>query len=189
MILEEAGHSPAFLCVSANPSAWILRYADQLEPDSEVLDLACGGGRHARLLLTLGHIVTLVDRDISGVADLGRNEHACLIEADLETDLEKGDWPLHGLSFDAVVVTNYLHRPLFPALLDSVRDGGLLLYETFAQGNERYGRPSNPDFLLRPGELRDLLEADFDILAFEDLQIDQPRPAVIQHIAARKTSS
>ena len=166
-------------------SAWICLHAPLLSPASEVLDLACGGGRHARFLLALGHRVTLVDRDTSRVDDLRCRDDALIITTDLEVDR----WPLSASAFDAVVVTNYLYRPLFSSLLGSLRPGGLLLYETFAVGNERYGRPRNPDFLLQPGELLELVAADFHVLAFEDLEVDQPIPAVIQHIAARKHAS
>lgn len=128
-------------------SPWIRRFAAQVRAGGPVLDLACGGGRHARLFLALGHPVTALDRDLSGVADLDEAER-------LRADLEDGSpWPLPGRLFAAVVVTNYLHRPLFPHIAAALEPGGLLLYETFALGQERFGRPKNPDFLLRPGEL------------------------------------
>lgn len=128
-------------------SPWIRRFAPRVRPGGPVLDLACGGGRHARLFLGLGHPVTALDRDLSGVADLAASER---VAADLE---DGSPWPLAGRAFAAVVVTNYLHRPLFPCLIAALEPGGLLLYETFALGQERFGRPKNPEFLLRPGEL------------------------------------
>lgn len=105
----------------------------------------------------------------------------------LRADLERGDpWSLGTERFDLVVVTNYLHRPILPDIVAAVAPGGLLLYETFALGNERFGRPSNPDFLLHPGELAAAVAGPLDIIAFEELVLGPPRPAAIQHIAARR---
>jgi SAM-dependent methyltransferase len=129
------------------PSDWIVRFAPQVRAGGAVLDLACGGGRHARFFLGRGHPVVALDRDLSGVADLDAAER---VQADLE---DGSPWPLDGRRFAAVVAVNYLHRPLFPSLAAALEPGGLLLYETFGLGQERYGRPKNPDFLLRPGEL------------------------------------
>ncbi len=152
-----------------------------MRPGSQVLDLACGAGRHARLFLERGCRVLAVDRDVSALADLRDNPH---LEV-LEIDLERGsDYPLAGRLFDAVVVVNYLHRPRLADLVDSVAPGGLLLYETFAAGNERFGRPRNPDFLLRPGELLDAVRGRLRVLAYEDLDIREPSPAAVQRIAA-----
>jgi SAM-dependent methyltransferase len=129
-----------------------------------VLDLACGGGRHGRLFLDRGHPVVLLDRTLAGVVDLKTNPAAELIEADIET----GPWPLGQCQFAALVVTNYLWRPLMQRLIAAIAPGGVLIYETFMQGNERFGKPSNPDFLLRPHELLDWCrEAAFNIRAFE----------------------
>ena len=107
----------------------------------------------------------------------------------LQADAENDAWPLTGQVFDAVVVTNYLHRPRFDALLECVKPGGALIYETFAQGNERYGRPSNPDFLLAPGELKQRLAGQFEVLGFEEGEVALPRPAVIQRICGRRPGS
>jgi hypothetical protein len=105
----------------------------------------------------------------------------------LEADLELcRAWPLTDRRFDVVIVTNYLHRPLFESILDAVAVGGLLIYETFAQGNARFGRPSNPDYLLKKGELLRNMPSEFEVLAFEDTEIEIPRPAVVQRIAARR---
>lgn len=124
--------------------------------------------------------VTAVDRDPDQQPDAPGL-------AKLRANLEDGSpWPLGGQSFDLVLVANYLHRPILPLILAAVAPGGLLLYETFALGNERFGRPSNPDFLLRPGELAAAVAADFKILGFEELELGPPRPAAIQHIAARR---
>ena len=132
--------------VSPTPAfPWIVRFAPLARQGAPVLDLACGSGRHARLFLERGHPVTAVDVDLSGLEDLREHPALELVQA----DLEDAPWPLPGRRFGVVVVTNYLWRPLFPMILDAVDDGGMLLYETFALGNEAYGRPSNPDFLLR----------------------------------------
>ena len=143
-----------------------------------VLDLAAGSGRHSRLLLASSYTVIAVDRDISALFPLaGRG---CEV---LKIDLEAGEaWPL-GTGYDGIVVTNYLHRPLLPAIGQALGAGGVLIYETFACGNERFGRPHNPDFLLRPGELLDAF-AMLTIVAFEQGEVSVPRPAVIQRIAA-----
>ena len=101
-----------------------------------------------------------------------------------QSDLENGLWPLAGLQFDGVIVTNYLHRPLFPRILDALSPTGLLVYETFAAGNERFGKPSNPDFLLRPGELLDVAHGRLHVVAYEDLEVTTPKPARIQRICA-----
>jgi SAM-dependent methyltransferase len=130
-------------------SSWVARFAPAL-PDGPVLDVACGGGRHLRHFRDQGRPVVGIDRDLAGVADLAGSDRVELIQADLEGG---APWPLGDRRFAGVVVANYLWRPLFPALVAAVAPGGWLLYETFAQGNERFGRPRNPDFLLAPGEL------------------------------------
>lgn len=104
-------------------------------------------------------------------------------------DLENGPWPYAGWHFDAVIVTNYLHRPLFSPLLAALADGGVLIYETFAAGNERYGRPGNPDFLLKPGELLELARGRLRVAAYEDLYVETPKPAMIQRLCAVSQSS
>jgi len=144
-----------------------------------VLDVACGGGRHGRLFLEGGHPVCFLDRDLSGVEDLRSTAGAELLQADIEAD----PWPLADRSFDAVVVTNYLWRPLFPQLLSSLKPNALLIYETFMIGNERFGKPSNPDFLLKRDELFDLCRAACDIHAFEQ---GEGANAVRQRICAVK---
>lgn len=132
----------------SDPSPWVMRFATLLPDGGMVLDVACGGGRHARALLERGHALTVVDKDTTYVGDLsGRAE---ILTADLE---DGSPWPFAGRTFDGVVVTNYLYRPLFPALAAALRDGGVLVYETFARGNEQFGRPRNPAHLLEPGEL------------------------------------
>ena len=163
------------------PSAWVERFAPLIPPPGPVLDLACGGGRHTRFLLALGHSVTAVDRDISGLNDID-DDRLIRVEADLE---DGSPWPLAGGAFAGVVVTNYLHRPLFDAILGALEPSGVLIYETFAHGNERFGKPSNPDFLLKAGELLEFAAAGkLRVLAYEDLEVTQPKPACVQRICA-----
>lgn len=156
-----------------------MRFLPQAPRGGTALDLAAGAGRHSRLLLTHGFQVTAVDRDPDRQPDAPGLRK---IRANLE---DGSPWPLGAERFDLVVVTNYLHRPILPDIIGAVAPGGLLLYETFAVGNERYGRPSNPAFLLRPGELAEAVAGRLEVLAFEDLELGPPHPAVIQHIAAR----
>jgi SAM-dependent methyltransferase len=164
-----------------NPSAWITRFAASVPVHGAVLDVACGDGRHTRWFLEQGHDVLAVDRDLSGVADLAADPRVELVTADLETG---APFPLAGRTFAAVVVTNYLWRPILADLVRAVAPDGWLLYETFAVGNERFGHPTNPDYLLRPGELLDLARAHhLRVVAYEDLVVDEPRPAAIQHVA------
>lgn len=147
-----------------------------MAPRGSVLDLACGTGRHLRWLAMRGHRVTGVDRNGEALAQSqGLGE---LIEADLEA----GPWPLAGRRFDTVIVTNYLWRALLPRIVACVADGGLLLYETFALGQEKLGKPSNPEFLLRPGELLSAA-AGLHVLAYEDGLAEEPLRRV-QRIAA-----
>jgi len=163
------------------PSPWVVRFAPLL-PSGAVLDLAAGAGRHARYLRGFGHAVTAVDRDVSSLADLAGASGVEIVETDLEAG---APWPLADRRFAGVVVTNYLHRPLLPAIVAAVAPGGLLIYETFALGQERFGRPANPDFLLRPGELLDAVRGRLAVLAYEDLEVAEPAAKRVQRIAAR----
>lgn len=162
-----------------SPSPWVCRWAGLIRPGGRVLDVACGRGRHLRYLRSLGLAVVGVDCDEAAVAAL---KGAGGIEIHV-ADLEAGPWPFAPGGFDAVVVTNYLHRPLFRHLIDSLRSGGVLIYETFALGNERYGRPSNLEFLLRPNELLHCVEP-LALVAFEQGLIAAPKPAAIQRVCA-----
>lgn len=167
---------------SGGPSPWIVRWSTELARGRRVLDVACGGGRHCIWFAGRGHQVLGVDRDL-GIERLPAAAEGIEV---LVADLEGGAWPLAGRQFDVVVVTNYLHRPLLPTLVDTVAAGGWLLYETFAVGNARFGKPSNPDFLLRPGELLEAVRGSLRVVAFEDVEISEPRPAMVQRIAARR---
>lgn len=134
--------------------------------------MACGCGRHARFLAQLGYSVTAVDREPQAI------ESVRFIQADLE---DGSPWPLPGERFQGIVVTNYLNRPLLPVLADSLAPGGVLLYETFMLGNQRYGRPSNPAFLLRPGELWQAF-GGLQVIAFEQGTLAEPKAAMMQRL-------
>lgn len=175
------------------PSHWVMRHLPALPADApaqRLLDIACGGGRHTRLALDRGYAVTAIDRDTSGVADLAADLGLRIITADLEAPLpgtSTAPWPLPGETFDVVVVTNYLWRPLFPAILDAVGPNGTLIYETFAVGQERLGRPSNPDFLLRPGELIAVIAGRLTPIAFEHVRLGDPKlgqDRIVQRLVA-----
>jgi SAM-dependent methyltransferase len=162
-------------------SEWVQRFAHLIRPAAQVLDVACGSGRHAIFLVQLGAHVTGIDRDATALATLPSSVHA------VHADIENAPWPLADQQFDAVVVTNYLWRPLWPQILGSVRPGGVLIYETFGQGNAAYGKPSRPDFLLAPGELLEVC-CDWHIVAYEHGLRSQPQ-RVVQRIAAVKPHS
>lgn len=148
---------------SEAPSPWIQRWAHLIPPRHRVLDLACGAGRHMQWLSALGHPVLGVDRSAEALAAAGAWGETRL------ADIENGPWPLEGLHFGGVVVTNYLWRPLWTRITQSVEPGGALLYETFAQGHETVGRPSRADFLLAPGELLQVAaSAGLRVIAYED---------------------
>jgi SAM-dependent methyltransferase len=164
------------------PSPWVQRFAGQITAGGHVLDLACGTGRHARYLAAASFRVEALDRDEAALAALhgvdGITTHLA--------DVEGGAWPYHGQYFDGIVVTNYLFRPLLPMLMQALKPGGMLIYETFMVGNERFGKPSNPLFLLRPGELLEVVRRRLKVVAFEEGEIELPRPAMVQRICATR---
>ena len=162
------------------PLPWIMQWTGLVPAGASVLDLAAGGGRHTAFFASRGHKVTAVDRD---VAALRASDLVEVIGADLE---DGSPWPLGHRQFGAVVVTNYLHRPLMWDLLEAVEPGGVLLYQTFMQGHERFGKPSNPDFLLKDGELLELVRGKFSVIAYEARLISEPGMAMVQRIAARR---
>ncbi|EMN1928654.1 SAM-dependent methyltransferase [Burkholderia ambifaria] len=156
VIVAAGGHA------QTEPSRWVARWSRLVPAGGAVLDVAAGGGRHARWFASHGHPVVALDADLEGAP-----------------------WPLPaGASFAAVIVTHYLHRPLWPHLLDAVAPGGVLIYETFAQGNETVGKPSNPAFLLAPGELLDAVRGHLRVIAYEDGFVAGPREAFVQRICA-----
>jgi SAM-dependent methyltransferase len=178
--MSEDHRSPVAGHGTEGASAWVVRWADRVSPGGPVLDLASGRGRHARFFAARGHPVEAVDRDPAALKALAGAPGVTTRGA----DLEGGSWPYEAQTFAGIVVTNYLHRPLFPRLLAALAEGGVLIYETFARGNERYGRPSNPDFLLAPGELLEVVRGKLRVVAYEDLYIEDPRPAMVQRIVA-----
>ena len=158
------------------PSDWVLRWAHLVPEGGAVLDVACGHGRHMRWFAAQGHPATGVDRSAEPIASLRSVGEA------VTADIENGPWPFTGRVFDGVVVTNYLWRPLLPLLTGSLAEGGVLLYETFAVGNETVGRPSRPDFLLAPGELLGAT-ASLRTVSYEDGFLANP-DRFVQRLAA-----
>lgn len=171
----------------SEPSPWVRRFAPLVAAGGPVLDLACGGGRHARLFLARGHPVLAIDADAGGLADLAGAPGLRAVAADLETAAGPfaAGGALHGLRFAGVVAVNYLHRPLLGALVCSLGPGGVLIYDTFARGNERFGRPRNPDYLLKSGELLELVRGRLQVVAYEHGLVEEAgAPAVRQRICA-----
>lgn len=162
----------------SDPSDWVVRCAPLVER-GPVLDVASGSGRHARFFAARGLEVVALDREPPQLAGVRA------VKADLE---DGSPWPFAGERFAAIVVTNYLHRPLLPLLADSLQQDGVLIYETFMAGNERFGKPSNPAFLLRPGELLQAFAA-LTVVAFEQGIVERPKPAAIQRLCARRGDS
>lgn len=162
------------------PSPWVRRFAPLIPSGGSVLDLACGSGRHARLLAALGYRVEAVDRNAEALASLAGVAGITTRMA----DLEGGAWPYAAARFDGIVVANYLFRPRLGDLLAALKPGGVLIYETFMLGNEAFGKPSSPEFLLRPGELLDVARPTLSVVAFEQGRVDTPRPAVVQRLCA-----
>lgn len=163
------------------PSDWVRRWSTLAPPGSTALDVACGAGRHLRWMHQHGHPTVGVDRSADAVA-------ACAAWGEIHcADIEDGPWPFAGRQFGAVIVTNYLWRPLLPLLVDSVAPGGVLIYETFASGNETVGRPARADFLLQPGELL-AASATLRTVAYEDGFVDAPARFVQRIAAVRETA-
>ncbi|WP_228877232.1 class I SAM-dependent methyltransferase [Paraburkholderia saeva] len=178
---DHGSPAPSQHAMLSEPSRWVRRWTHLVTPGGAVLDVASGAGRHARWFAAQGHPVTALDRDTDALAMLQGVPQVSTLAA----DIEDGPWPLPaGSTFAAVVVTNYLHRPLFPRLLDALAPSGVLIYETFAQGNETVGKPSRPAFLLAPGELLDAVRGRLRVVAYQDGFLAQPRPAYVQRICA-----
>lgn len=171
----------------ADPSPWVEYHVGLIAEGGKVLDLACGSGRHVRLLLDSGHDVVAIDRDLEPLGMLAKHKRVVAIEADLETEGAE-TWPLADERFDGILVTNYLWRPVLPRLLDALGPGGVLIYETFQVGQESIGRPQNPDYLLRPNELLELCLPELEILSFESGRFEEPEPVFRQRICARRST-
>ena len=168
--------------VIVKPSSWVARFAPLIPKGGVVLDLACGSGRHSQLLANLGYSVLAVDQDISAIEALNSSSiiPKCL-------NLEQDGWPLLESKFGGIVVTNYLYRPHLDRLPELLEEGGILIYETFAQGNGEFGKPSNPNFLLKPAELLTFAARhSLKVMAYQDIYVDQPKPAMVQGLCAVK---
>jgi SAM-dependent methyltransferase len=165
------------------PSPWIVQHANLAPSGGRVVDVACGAGRNGRYFQERGHPTVFLDIDCAKIRDLDGADGVTIMETDLETEGPQ-PWPFGPTTLDVVVATNYLWRPLMPALIDSVATGGVFLYETFAIGNEALGRPKNPKFLLKAGELLEMVRGKLRVVAFGQETRSDPSPAIIQHIAA-----
>ena len=165
---------------SGQPSVWMCKFAPLIKANGRVLDLACGAGRNARWLAAQGYMAEAVDRDATALQSM----HGLANITTKVADLEHAPWPYGVQQFDAIVVCRYLHRPLLPLLASSLAPQGVLIYETFMQGHEAYGRPQNPDFLLRPNELLEVFVPALMPVAFEQGLLQQQPAAVMQRICA-----
>ena len=168
--------------VIVKPSSWVARFAPLIPKGGLVLDLACGSGRHSQLLANLGYSVLAVDQDVAAIEALNSSfiTPKCL-------NLEQDAWPLPESKFGGIVVTNYLYRPHLDRLPELLEESGILIYETFAQGNGEFGKPSNPNFLLKPGELLAFAARhSLKVIAYQDIYVDQPKPAMVQGLCAVK---
>ena len=165
---------------TGTPSDWVRHHLKRIPEGGAVLDLAAGNGRHSKLLREAGYRVTAADRDVSALEGM---TSLTVIEIDLEAD----PWPFAEAGFAGSVVVNYLYRPLFGPIAKALKDGGVLIYQTFAAGNEHYGRPRNPNFLLKTGELLDAFTPALDVIAYEHGIVRRPKLAVIQRLAAIKS--
>ena len=164
------------------PSTWFSRFQPLIAVGGTVLDVAAGGGRHVRFFAEKGHAVTAIDRNSEPLQIFAESHNATIVEADLE---DGSPWPLPDATFDAIVVCNYLNRPLFPTLISALKPGGIFLYETFARGNEVYNRPRNPNHLLKSGELLDLTQNDLQVVAYQHGIVETGEcPGVKQTICA-----
>lgn len=164
-------HTPSGPMPNATASVWVNKYLAGIKPQGHILDVAAGSGRHTRLALSAGYSVTAIDRDISGLADLTGHNNLTAVEHDLESS---APWPF-SQTYDGLVVTNYLWRPILPSIVAAVGCSGVLIYETFGRGNERYGRPKNPDFLLQPGELCEAIVGQLTPIAYQHVTIQEPK--------------
>jgi SAM-dependent methyltransferase len=172
--------NPHNVILSASP--WVKRFSPLIPKSGVVLDLACGSGRHSELLASSGYQVLAVDQDVSVIESLSNS-----LITSKRLNLEEVEWPLSNSEFSGIVVTNYLYRPHLDELPQMLVDGGVLIYETFALGNGDFGKPANPNFLLNPGELLAFAARHgLKVVAYEDIYVDQPKPAMVQRLCAVK---
>ena len=162
-------------------SDWVRKYISLVPAKKLVLDLACGSGRNTRFLLDQGYTVVALDKDVSQLTDITGQQNLQKYMFDLETNAK---FPFGKREFAGIIVTNYLHRPLFGDLINSLSHNGVLIYQTFMMGNEAYGRPSNPNFLLQINELSDVFSNKLDVVAFQQGYEESPKPSVVQKICA-----
>ncbi len=165
-----------------SPSSWIVKFAPLIKSQGLVLDLACGSGRHAKWLAQQGYQVDALDRDPIATSSMQGIDGIRIQLIDLETT----EPPSFEHSYDGIIVSRYLHRPILTSLATILKPGGILIYETFMRGNERYGKPSNPDFLLMPDELLNTYSPLLNIISFEQGEVVEPKPAMLQRICAQK---
>lgn len=168
-------------CLTGEPSPWVVKHLPLIRKGGRVLDLACGSGRHAIWIAQQGYQVDAVDRDVQAVSGMVGMDNINIIVLDLEA----GEWLRPDQRYDGIVVSRYLYRPLLPILPEILNPGGVLIYETFMEGNGRFGKPSNPDFLLLHDELLALYSPLLSIYAFEQGGESKPKPAVMQRICAK----
>ena len=172
--------------VMSSPSSWLVQHAGLLPREGRALDVASGRGRHALWLAARGLTTLAVDRDADAIRELNQaaREHGLPLRAEVR-DLEDGGSPFRGSTYDVIVVVHYLHRPLFPVLIDAVAPGGLLVYETFTRAQAARGKPTNPDFLLKAGELLELVRP-LEVLASREGDFDG---RMIASVIARRGSA
>lgn len=168
---------------STTPLSFITKWLPQNMAGLTVLDYACGGGRHGKLALDRGAHVTFTDIDLENLSDLAIKENVTLLQADLEDEKQ---WPLVDRQYDVVIVTNYLYRPRLPDVFAAVKTGGMILYRTFAEGNEVFGKPSNPDYLLKSGELLIQVQGAFSVRHYEQGEVETPNSAIVQRLVAKR---
>lgn len=172
---------------NSKPAEWVQRYSRLIPKGGNVLDLACGNGRHTRFLLEEGYRVTAIDKDVSKLNELDSYEGLTKLEFDLEASNLSAKWPVGYKYFDGIVVVNYLYRPLFKDIIEALAANGVLIYQTFAVGNEVYGRPRNSDYLLKKKELLEVFGRVFTTVKFEHNFVDRPSPAIVQRICCVNT--
>ena len=168
--------------MNKKPNKWVECYSSLIPSGGSVLDLACGSGRHTGMLLNKGYQVTAVDIDTTLIKQNFSNKNLNIVKCDLES---LSFWPFEKNSFLGIIVVNYLHRPLFSKIIESLREEGVLVYQTFADGHSRYGKPKNPDYLLKRGELKTVFDS-MKIISYQHGYLSYPSQSIIQRICCVK---